>query len=138
MGAENSYGVIGPDLDNPYGCVPCFCFGHSNTCTPASHMVKSAIDATFDYNDELWAGRTGVEYNNVLGQIVSNSSFRFPEKYLGNQRYSYNQFLSFNLGKFKFDRLSDTFTILLFRLGRATTRRRSHVPRRRPAYFEWP
>ena len=73
MGAENSYGVIGPDLDNPYGCVPCFCFGHSNTCTPAAHMVKTHIDATFDYNDELWAGRTSVQYNNVLGQIVSKS-----------------------------------------------------------------
>ena len=95
---KNSYGVIGPDLDNPYGCVPCFCFGHSNTCTPASHMVKTSIDTTFDYGHENWAGRTSVQYNDVLGQIVSNSTFRFPEKYLGNQRYSYNQFLSFNLG----------------------------------------
>jgi len=49
MGAENSYGEIAPDIDNPFGCIPCFCFGHSNTCSPASHMVKGMFSEFIDH-----------------------------------------------------------------------------------------
>ena len=39
-----------------------------------------------------------VTYQTLVGQISAMNEFTFPAQYLANQRYSYNQHLSFDLG----------------------------------------
>ena len=39
-----------------------------------------------------------VTYQTLVGQISAMNEFTFPAQYLSNQRYSYNQHLSFDLG----------------------------------------
>ena len=99
MGLASSLGLNSPDAANPFGCTACFCYGHSNTCTPAKHFVKTSITSAFDYDNEDWQTTSvePVQYNKVLGSISASSSFIFPEQFLQDKRYAYNQHLRFNL-----------------------------------------
>ena len=99
MGLASSLGLNSPDASNPFGCTACFCYGFSNTCSPAKDYVKDIKTSSFDYDDEDWATNSGKEvvYNKVLGSITGESSFSFPKKFLNGQRYSYNQHLKFQL-----------------------------------------
>lgn len=96
-------------LGNEFGCVPCFCYGHTNQCATAPGFYKRRIESTFDGDAEGWTavdlrGRpVRVGYDADL-QIISVrrqggefTYFLAPESYLGNQRASYNQYLRFDM-----------------------------------------
>ena len=98
MGLASNLGMNSPDASNPFGCTACFCYGHSNTCRPTPNFVKSNVVSVFDYDAEKWESiDQPVVYNKVLGKISAQNSFVFPQQYLEDQRYSYNQHLRFNL-----------------------------------------
>ena len=99
MGLASNLGNNFPDKNNPSGCTACFCFGHSNSCSPAKNYVKASVSSNFDHNGENWVEMDpfAVEYDNVLGCVKSTESFSFPKQYLVNQRHSYNQHLKFQL-----------------------------------------
>ena len=99
MGLASNLGNNFPDKNNPSGCTACFCFGHSNSCSPAKNYVKASVSSNFDHDGESWVEMDpfAVEYDNVLGCVKSTESFSFPKQYLVNQRHSYNQHLKFQL-----------------------------------------
>ncbi|KRZ22086.1 Laminin-like protein lam-2 [Trichinella pseudospiralis] len=101
-------GFFNLDLENEFGCTPCFCFGHSSVCDSALGYYKSNITSTFDSSRDGWKaerydGReTELQYN-LMDQAVSVAEFDGPSyfiapgKFRGNQRSAYNQILSFKL-----------------------------------------
>jgi len=93
--------------DNPYGCISCFCFGHSNVCQVSDGYTKSTIESDFFTDRDGWSGSAygdddmDMEYKRG---DVSMSPDRYlmtyfvaPEKFLGDQQKSYGQMLSFDL-----------------------------------------
>lgn len=102
-------GYFGTDVANPYGSLACFCYGHSSVCASAPGYYARNISTNFETGNERWTAvsRSGepveVQYNGVtekLGVRAESAEviyFVAPERYLGDQRFSYNQFLSFEL-----------------------------------------
>ncbi|XP_033223143.1 laminin subunit gamma-1 isoform X2 [Belonocnema kinseyi] len=96
-------------LENEFGCTPCFCYGHSVLCNSATGYSKTAIESGFVRGNERWtagvATGTPIPLNyDALTQTVAvtasdrdNVYFLAPERFLGDQRASYNQDLIFNL-----------------------------------------
>lgn len=96
-------------LENEFGCTPCFCYGHSVLCNPATGYSKTAIESAFVRGNERWvagvATGTPIPLNyDALTQTVSVSApdrdnvyFLAPERFLGDQRASYNQDFIFTL-----------------------------------------
>jgi coxsackievirus/adenovirus receptor len=96
-------------LDNEFGCLPCFCYGHSSVCTSAPGFSMHTIESSFNRDNERWTAkdRNGREiayqYNSNEKNIAVSSVTRepvyliAPDKYLKDQKASYNQFLSFSL-----------------------------------------
>lgn len=41
-------------MDNKFGCTPCFCYGHSSVCKPASGYSKVIIESMFVRGAERW------------------------------------------------------------------------------------
>lgn len=99
MGLVSNLGNSSPDRNNPSGCTACFCYGHSNSCSPAKNYVKASILSNFDNDDESWVDVDpfAVEYDHVLGCLKATELFEFPQKFLIDQRHSYNQYLKFQL-----------------------------------------
>lgn len=95
--------------DNRLGCIPCFCFGHSVQCHPSSDYSQYLIHTTFLSHKEDWIGRTRTELKIKLNFVEKTQEitiasvdsnfvyFVFPDDYLGDQRFSYNELLTFNL-----------------------------------------
>ncbi|NXD40462.1 LAMC2 protein, partial [Copsychus sechellarum] len=96
------------DARNPAGCSPCFCYGHSDTCTSADNHSVHNITSTFQQGTEGWRG---VHESGSPAQlqwsprhqdafIAARRSepiyFVAPAKFLGNQQLSYGQVLSFD------------------------------------------
>ncbi|NXA11943.1 LAMC2 protein, partial [Sapayoa aenigma] len=96
------------DSRNPMGCSPCFCYGHSATCVSADNYSPYNITSTFQQGAEGWRG---VHESGSPAQlqwsprhrdafIAARTSepiyFVAPAKFLGNQRLSYGQTLSFD------------------------------------------
>ncbi|NXN86124.1 LAMC2 protein, partial [Bombycilla garrulus] len=96
------------DARNPAGCSPCFCYGHSVTCTSADNYSVHNITSTFQQGTEGWRG---VHESGSPAQlqwsprhqdafIAARRSepiyFVAPAKFLGNQQLSYGQTLSFD------------------------------------------
>ncbi|NXM81006.1 LAMC2 protein, partial [Oenanthe oenanthe] len=96
------------DARNPAGCLPCFCYGHSDTCTSADNYSVHNITSTFQQGAEGWQG---VHESGSPAQlqwsprhqdafIAARRSepiyFVAPAKFLGNQQLSYGQVLSFD------------------------------------------
>uniref|UniRef100_A0A8C3XY86 Laminin subunit gamma 2 n=1 Tax=Catharus ustulatus TaxID=91951 RepID=A0A8C3XY86_CATUS len=94
------------DARNPAGCSPCFCYGHSDTCTSADNYSVHNITSTFQRGE----GWRGVHESGSPAQlqwsprhqdafIAARTSepiyFVAPAKFLGNQQLSYGQVLSF-------------------------------------------
>ncbi|KAF6021666.1 LanB2 [Bugula neritina] len=105
-------GFFNLDLANKYGCIACFCNGKTSQCTSATGYIRAFVDSYFDDNAERWTAvneRLGdnvpVVYNPLTEdlEVSSNAStgveiyFSAPDGYLGDQKYSYNQFLEFSL-----------------------------------------
>ncbi|XP_042902115.1 laminin subunit gamma-1 [Parasteatoda tepidariorum] len=102
-------GFFDLQLENEFGCVACFCYGHSNECHSAPGFYKKPIESNFERDKEDWTavdlrGRAiplfydaDLQIIEVRGQGGEFIYFIAPECYLGNQRASYNQFLSFTL-----------------------------------------
>lgn len=95
-------------VDNEFGCTPCFCYGHSSVCQPATGYSKLFIESMFVRGNERWsasvAGNPIPLHYDALTQTVSvtaldrdNVYFLAPDKFLGDQRASYNQDISFIL-----------------------------------------
>ncbi|PVD22260.1 hypothetical protein C0Q70_18068 [Pomacea canaliculata] len=106
-------GFFGLSTENPFGCLACFCYGHSSVCNSASGFYARNITTEFQTGKERWTAmtRSGHDletmYNAVTGKLGVQSDtteviyFMAPEPYLGDQRFSYNQFISFvlNIGE---------------------------------------
>lgn len=41
-------------MDNEFGCTPCFCYGHSSVCRPATGYSKVVIESMFVRGTERW------------------------------------------------------------------------------------
>ncbi|GAB1600789.1 laminin subunit gamma-1-like [Argonauta hians] len=102
-------GFFGMEESNEFGCIACFCYGHSSSCQSATGFYGRSILSQFSNGRQRWkaADRTNKEiplqFNAITKKIgvagTGNEIIYFiaPERYLHNQRNSYNQFLSFKL-----------------------------------------
>ncbi|XP_069998126.1 laminin subunit gamma-1 isoform X4 [Penaeus vannamei] len=102
-------GYFNLDLENEFGCTPCFCYGHSSICSSASGYSQSVIESGFVRGEERWRAEDGtgrsisMNYNPVAQSLAVSSSgrekiyFLAPDRFLGDQRASYNHELSFLL-----------------------------------------
>lgn len=95
-------------MDNQFGCLSCFCFGHSSVCSSSPGYSKYSIDSKFIRDSESWKAvdENGqdipFQFNSITKNIGvqyagRNVFFSAPDRYLGDQRGSYNQFLAFSL-----------------------------------------
>ncbi|CAG9764671.1 unnamed protein product [Ceutorhynchus assimilis] len=102
-------GYFNLDSDNEFGCTPCFCYGHSSECKSAPGYFKYLLESTFAKGSEKWKafdqyGRINeVKYEAISQSIGVQSNgeetiyFIAPDRFLGDQRASYNQLLDFSL-----------------------------------------
>lgn len=102
-------GFFNLDINNKFGCTPCFCYGHSSECIPATGYSKFSIDSVFAKSSERWKAEdeyrrpVEIQYNAIsqsLGVSALGSEavyFLAPDRYLGDKRASYNQQLHFSL-----------------------------------------
>ncbi|XP_022105755.1 laminin subunit gamma-1-like [Acanthaster planci] len=93
--------------DDPFGCMSCFCHGHSSDCSSAPGYEFSYLQSKFNTDDEGWRamGRYGQEgvlvYNSIRRDIGiasdSNRPYYFvaSAKYLGDKRLAYGQDMTF-------------------------------------------
>ncbi|KAK6627638.1 hypothetical protein RUM44_010117 [Polyplax serrata] len=102
-------GYFNLDLENQYGCTPCFCYGQSSVCKSTSGYSKVIIESSFARSNEKWSAidysrRPAAVSYNAMSQTIGVQSqgrepiyFLAPTKFLGDQRASYNQHLEFRL-----------------------------------------
>nr|CAD7454512.1 unnamed protein product [Timema tahoe] len=102
-------GFFNLDEENLFGCTPCFCYGHSSVCDSAPGYSRVAIESVFARSNERWtaeeySGRTlALQFNGITQTIGASAPgreavyFAAPDKFLGDQRASYNQELEFKL-----------------------------------------
>lgn len=95
-------------MENEFGCTPCFCYGHSAVCRSAAGYSKLVIESMFVRGNERWSAmvvgnQIPVHYD-AMTQTISvaalgrdNVYFLAPDRFLRDQRASYNQYLSFSL-----------------------------------------
>uniref|UniRef100_H2Z3S5 Laminin subunit gamma-1 n=1 Tax=Ciona savignyi TaxID=51511 RepID=H2Z3S5_CIOSA len=92
---------------NPYGCTSCFCYGHSSVCQVSPGYTTKYIVSEFTRDDDDWQGQDSLGQPSPVtsttdGAVAMTSLYRrdtyfvAPEKYLGEQRFSYNQKLEFD------------------------------------------
>ncbi|KAJ8974238.1 hypothetical protein NQ317_016734 [Molorchus minor] len=102
-------GFFNLDYENEFGCTPCFCYGHSSKCSSALGFSVYAIESTFAKSAEKWTAeddygrKIEVKYDGFSQTIAVQAEgdeviyFLAPERFLGDQRMSYNQILEFTL-----------------------------------------
>lgn len=102
-------GFFNLDLDNEFGCTPCFCYGHSSQCKSAQGYYKYSIESTFGKGSEKWRAedengrQVQLKYEGISQSIGVQAKedesiyFSAPDRFLGDQRASYNQLLDFSL-----------------------------------------
>ncbi|XP_067941186.1 laminin subunit gamma-1-like [Watersipora subatra] len=103
-------GYFNLDLDNKFGCIACFCNGKTSECTSASGYSRAYINSFFDTGNEDWrvgdiiSADSSSSFNGITEDVGVNSVgydgqlyFYAPQRFLGNQQFSYDQFLEFNL-----------------------------------------
>ncbi|XP_022240109.1 laminin subunit gamma-1-like [Limulus polyphemus] len=108
-GCRSSSGAL--QKDKEFIHLPCFCYGHSSVCERASGYVKYVIASTFNTDEEQWMALTNegetlpllydsIDQNvrvSVHEPLNKTIYFVASDRYLGDQRASYNQTLSFTL-----------------------------------------
>lgn len=102
-------GFFNLDIDNRFGCTPCFCYGHTAECTSASGYSIVSTTSNFNKHSEKWKAvdarnnAIDLKYSQPrqsIGVINPGSDFVYfsaPDRFLGDQRASYNRFLKFKL-----------------------------------------
>ncbi|KAM7303910.1 laminin subunit gamma-1 isoform X2 [Ixodes scapularis] len=102
-------GFFNLQRDNEFGCTPCFCFGHSAICQSAPGYSKHTIYSTFTRDKEHWkavdsrGARVPTRHEYAAHHLAvaapgeNQVYFVAPERFLGDQRGSYNQNLTFTL-----------------------------------------
>ncbi|ENN81832.1 hypothetical protein YQE_01771, partial [Dendroctonus ponderosae] len=102
-------GFFNLDLDNEFGCTPCFCYGHSSECKPAIGYFKYLVESTFAKGSDKWTAEDErgkshqLKFERISQSIGVQSDghesiyFIAPDRFLGDQRASYNQLLDFSL-----------------------------------------
>ncbi|XP_037654235.1 laminin subunit gamma-3 isoform X2 [Choloepus didactylus] len=84
---------------NPAGCSSCFCYGHSKVCAAAAQFREYHILSNFCQGSGGWRARSvgGPEHparwtvSGILLNLKDEEEFSAPEKFLGDQRFSYGQ-----------------------------------------------
>ena len=95
---------------NDFGCLSCFCYGHSDVCTSTPGYSLHRVESTFHRDSERWIAKdkrgneVPFQYNSLSRNIGSTSIyqdnpvyFNAPEKFLGDKKYAYNRNFSFSL-----------------------------------------
>ncbi|XP_068633205.1 laminin subunit gamma-1 [Battus philenor] len=102
-------GFFNLDLENEFGCTPCFCFGHSSQCSSAPKYQASELTAHFIRDAEKWGAEDDQKRSvplmfNANAQNIAVKSkgteivyFVASNLFLGDQRPSYNHDLKFSL-----------------------------------------
>uniref|UniRef100_A0A914N519 Uncharacterized protein n=1 Tax=Meloidogyne incognita TaxID=6306 RepID=A0A914N519_MELIC len=103
---------------NNFECFPCFCFGHSSICysnNNQQNFIKFNISSNFKLNNDDWKAlsiesngeiknlKVNYDYKNKLIFIKQECPWKIyfvaPTKFLGDQRFSYGQYLYFSYHK---------------------------------------
>ena len=46
-------GYFGLSADDPVGCIPCFCHGHSSNCTMSTNYLSDVIQSDFTTGEPI-------------------------------------------------------------------------------------
>ncbi|XP_076613354.1 laminin subunit gamma-3 [Chaetodon auriga] len=117
-------GFFNLQQENPAGCQPCFCHGHSLACSSSSRYAAVNITSDFMEDHDGWSGEFsgGQEYPLLWkeGEVYllplteeDIGFYKAPEKFLGHQVYSYSQLLSITFTSETVELLPDHVTLLL-------------------------
>lgn len=86
------------------GCLPCFCYGHSSQCSSSFSYIATdltTLDKTWTATNLDGSVQKNLQTESETGIFVFNNDediwFNAPSEFLGNQRNSYNQKISFDL-----------------------------------------
>ncbi|XP_028177669.1 laminin subunit gamma-1 isoform X2 [Ostrinia furnacalis] len=102
-------GFFNLDINNEFGCTPCFCFGHSSQCSSAPKYQAHELSAHFIRDSERWGAEDDqrrpapLMFNANTQNIAVQSNgpeiiyFLASHQFLGDQRPSYNHDLKFTL-----------------------------------------
>lgn len=102
-------GFFNLDLDNKFGCTPCFCYGHTSECQSAPGYSIVSTTSNFNKHQEKWLAvdrdnyAVDLKYNRYsqnIGVSAHGNNFIYflaPDRFLGDQRASYNRVLKFRL-----------------------------------------
>ncbi|XP_030385859.1 laminin subunit gamma-1-like [Scaptodrosophila lebanonensis] len=102
-------GFFNLDLGNRFGCTPCFCYGHTSECQTAPGYSIVSVTSNFNKHKERWTAidlnqrDVDIKYNQYSRSIGTTAQgnefvyFQAPDRFLGDQRASYNRDLKFKL-----------------------------------------
>lgn len=102
-------GFFSLDLDNKFGCTPCFCYGHTSECQSAPGYSIVSTTSNFNKHKERWTAVDKREnlidlkysqFSQNIGTAAQGNDFVYfsaPDRFLGDQRASYNRLLKFRL-----------------------------------------
>ncbi|GAB0100956.1 Laminin subunit gamma-1 [Sergentomyia squamirostris] len=102
-------GFFNLDSENKFGCTPCFCYGQTSECQSASGYSIVSLTSNFNKHLERWlaiddhSALIDLKYNKFsqsVGITAQGNDFIYfsaPERFLGDQRASYNRLLKFRL-----------------------------------------
>ncbi|XP_042560585.1 LOW QUALITY PROTEIN: laminin subunit gamma-3-like [Clupea harengus] len=97
-------GTFNIQEEDPEGCQPCFCFGHSLVCSSSNQHTPINITSDFLDDADGWTGRFSRDQDSALlwkeGEVYllpysdhDLGYYTAPAKFLGNQLLSYGQTL---------------------------------------------